>query len=245
MSLNELVKTYNPKNLLISLYHYHHSHSPNDSKTDHLKGEYNELNQFREQLEEAKSAPHHQPYQAGRKKALFYQIIFYGLGLIFLFITLFMYTQTMNWAGSLFFVNYTATKTVLCLFTFALSCISFSIGYSISIEKEAVNQLIDRAQAKMRHILRYERAQFAVNHLSFRDQFKKSLLAKQAFHDANEKVKESKKITFTLLEHINQTVSLEKKDKEHLYNQAILELNDKLHFIIFAYKDKLEEFLKV
>jgi hypothetical protein len=242
MPNNDLFKSYNPKNLLISLYHYPlHSRTP--EKSEAPPRQFNELNTFRKNIEEKKAGPHHQPYQAGRKKALIYQSLFFGLGVIFLLMTIFMYTQTMNWSGSLFFVNYTATKTVVCLFTFALSLVACGLAYSITTEKEAANQLIHRAESKIRHILAYKRAEFNLNKFSFGMSYKKNLAANQAFKTAFRKIKESRKITIALLEHIAHEKSLTRDEIEKLFNQALLELNDKLHIIIYDFKKELVKIL--
>lgn len=246
MTNKELVQTYNPKSLLISLHHYHQSHPTSASNKDLSARSYFELNKFRQKIEEEKSGPHHQPYQAGRKKAITYRTIFYGLGLLFLFLCIFMYTQTMTWAGTMIFVNYTATKMILCVFTFILAIAACIVGQSIKTEKEAANQLIHRAQNKIRRILSYKKAEFGLTRfLSFGRQFKKHIAAKEAFHNAWEKTRESKKITYALLEHIAHTKGLDNPTMEKLFNQAILELNDKLHTIISDFKKKLSDILAV
>lgn len=244
MTNKELVRTYNPKKLLLSLYHCHQSIYP-ALNADHSGRNYVELTKFREKIEEEKIGPHHQPYQAGRKKAVAYRTIFYGLGLLFLFLCIFMYTQSMNWSGSLIFVNYTATKMTLCLFTFTLSIAACICGQSIKTEKEAANQLIHRAQSKIRRVLSYKKAEFGLTRfLSFGSQFKKHVAAKEAFHDAWEKIRDSKKITYALLEQISHTKGLDNQATEKLFNQAILELNDKLHLIISEFQKKLCDILE-
>lgn len=246
MTNKELVRTYNPKNLLISLYHYHQSHQQAAANTDHPSRNYVELHKFRQKIEEEKIGPHHLPYQAGRKKTITYRTIFYGLGLLFLFLCIFMYTQSMTWAGSLIFVNYTATKMTLCVFTFILALAACIFGHSIKTEKEAANQLIHRAQSKIRRVLSYKKAEFGLTRfLSFGRQFKKHMAAKEAFHDTWEKIRESKKITYALLEQIANTKGLDNQALEELFNQTILELNDKLHLIITEFKKKLSDILEV
>lgn len=245
MTNKQLIRTLNPKSLLISLYH-HQSHSFSDSKKDFHLRNYIELNQFRQKVEEEKIGPHHQPYQAGRKKTIIYRTIFYSLGLIFLSLCIFMYTQTMNWSGSLIFVNYTATKMAMCVFTFILSIAACIVGQLIKTEKEATNQLIHRAQSKVRRIMSYKRAEFGLTRfLSFGKQFRKHIAAKEAFHDAWEKIRESKRVTYALLEQIAKTKGLDTSTTEKLFNQTILELNDKLNVIILEFKRELSNILEI
>lgn len=244
MNNKELIHAYNPKNLLISLYHYHQS-SRTNAHTILNSRHYTELNRFRQKIEEEKIGPHHQPYRAGRRRTMTYQTIFFSLGLLFLFLCIFMYTQSMTWSGSLIFVNYTATKTALCIFTFILSVTACIMGASITTEKEAANQIIHRARYKIRRILSYKKAEFGLTRfLSFGHQFKKHMASKEAFHDAWEKIHESKKTAYALLEQISRTKGLDKPAIEKLYNQAILELNDRLHLIISDFKKKLSEILE-
>ncbi len=246
MTNKELVRTFNPKNLLVSLYHYHQSQHKFPPNSTLQSRNYVELNKFRQKIEEQKIGPHHQPYREGRKKAIAYRSIFFSLGLLFLFLCIFIYTQTMNWSGSLFFVNYTATKMTLCLFTFMLAVSACIMGHTIRNEKEAAHQLIQRAQCKIRRILSYKKAEFGLTRfLSFGRQFKKHTAAKEAYHDAWEKIRESKKITYALLEQISQTKGIDAQGMEKLFNQAILELNDKLHLIIYEFKKQLSSILEV
>lgn len=241
MTNKELVQLFNSKKLLISLYHHPSPISPSEPHIHYI-----ELNKFRQKIEEEKAGPHHQPYRAGRKKALFYQSIFFTLGFLFLFLCLFMYTQSMNWSGSLFFVNYTATKITLCSFTLVLAFTAFVLGYSIKTEKEAANQIIHRAQNKLIRIFAYKRAEFGMNRFfSFAHHFKKHLVAKQAFHDSWEKIRESKKVTYALLEQISRTKGLDSTMMETLFNEAILELNDKLHIVIQEFKKTLSDVLEI
>jgi hypothetical protein len=246
MTNKELIRApSNAKKLLISLYHHQPSPIP-FTPFDLQEKNYVELHKFRQKVEEQKIGPHHQPYRAGRKKTLAYRTIFYSLGLLFLFLCIFIYTQTMNWSGTLIFVNYTATKMAICAFTFILSVASCIIGQTIKIEKEAANQLIHRAQNKIRRILSYKKAEFGLSRfLSFGHQFKKHVAAKESFHDTWEKIRESKKVTYALLEQIANTKGLDSAALEKLFNQAILELNDKLHNIIIDFKKKLSSILEV
>lgn len=246
MTNKELVRTYNPKSLLISLHHYHQTVHPSAINIDRPARNYVELNKFRQKIEEEKSGPHHQPYKAGRKKAVTYRTIFYSLGLLFLFLSIFIYTQTMNWSGTLIFVNYTATKIAICAFTFVLAIFACILGHTIRTEKEAANQLVHRAQRKIRRLLSYKKAEFGLSRfLSFGHQFKKHMAAKEIYHDALEKILESKKITHALLEQIAKTKGLDNQTVEKLFNQAILELNDKLHHIISDFKKKLTDMLEL
>lgn len=245
MTNKELVPAFNPKSLLISLHHFYPTPYVPNRETERPVRNYVELNKFRQKIEEEMSGPHHRPYQAGRKKTLLYRTIFYGLGLLFVFLSFFIYSQTMTWAGSVIFVNYAATKIAVCMFTFILGVLSCFVGYSIRTEKEAANQLVHRAKAKINRILSYKKAEFGLPRLLyFGPQLKKHMAAKEMYHDALEKIQESKKTTHALLEQIAKTKDLESALVEKLFNQAILELNDKLHQIIGDFKKNLHHLLE-
>lgn len=245
MNNKELVSTFDPKNLLVSLYHCNLT-PPNVTQDEATPRQYKELHKFRSRVEEQKCGPQHQPYHASKQKATLYRAIFFCLGTLFLFLCYFMYTQTMTWSGTLFFYNYTATKASLCLFTLLLSALSFTFGYSIRTEREAVNKLINRTKNKMRRIFSYKKATFGLSSfLSMGHQFKKNTVARQAFHEAIERAYESRKITNALLNQISSTKGLDKTSMEKLFNEAILELNDKLHVIVYDFKKKLQDLLDV
>lgn len=239
MNNKELANTTNPTSLLFSLYH----HSQQPAQNDLPIRNYKELNKFRQKVEEQKCGPHHQPYQASQKRALSYKAVFFALGILFLFLSYFLYSHTMIWSGNLFFVDFSATKTVICLFTLLLSGLSFILGLAIHGEREAVHKITHRAKNKLRRIYSYKRDEYGLSAFSTGLDSKKNAIAKRTLHEAIAKVNDSKKAVCVLLRQIRETKGLDKATLEKLFNQAILEFNDKLHSIIYEFKNKLTDLL--
>lgn len=225
------------QSLLIGLYHYSKNQQAKISVSS--QSIYQELNQFRDKIEEEKSGPHHQPYQFGKKKTRTYRSIFLGLGLIFLSLCALIYFQNMNWACALIFENYLVPKVSLCTLCILLSLVSFGLGYKIRPEKEAAISVIQRAKRKLRRCYGRKHSELGLNRfLSFGMHYKKTAAFQQAFNEAWDKITDSKEVAFLLLERIAK--SKDKPSKEKLFNQAIFELNDKLQAIIQGFKKNLD-----
>lgn len=214
---------YPPKSLLLGLYH----HSQQSKTTPFpYPNKYIELNNFRQKIEEEKRGLHHRPYLAGKKKAQAYRMIFSCIGLAFLFIFAFVYHQSANWSYLLIFDNWFVPKHMLCGACLILSAISFGICYSLRAEKEAVQQLVSRAHRKLKRSFAHKKAEIG------KSSSHKMLVFRQAFHEAWEKINDSREVTIHLFEQIANESRRNMKAKEELFNQAILELNDKLQHIL-------------
>lgn len=205
-----------------------------------VSNRYPDLYRFRQQIEEAQEGPHHQPYQARRKKTAIYRTIFFTIG--FLFICLFgaTYTQNMSWTSSLFFENSILPKILLYTLCLGLAFFSFTLGLSIRTEKEAVTNLIHRAQKKLKGTYVRKLARLNVKMQgSVDEQIKASQSIKEIYRDTWEKILESQEVALTLMGEISQAKNIE--SPVDLFNQAILELNDRLNFLIQRFKNILNE----
>src|ERR1700722_3280435 len=101
---------------------------------------YEELNQFRQQLTESLQGPH-QPYVKFKKNANFYRMIFGFLGMLFVGLTTVVAMNKASWICALYFGGCYATKSSLFTFCSFLSLAVFGMCFGIRAEKEAVNQL--------------------------------------------------------------------------------------------------------
>ena len=102
-----------------------------------------------------------------------------------------------------------------------LSAAAFGIAYCIRTEREAKNQLIKRAKRKLKRIL-YKKMALCENYKQLRHEYAAAL----------DKVSESKETAILLFQQISYYHNLSYSEKAVLFNQAILELNDRLHTII-------------
>lgn len=218
MNLNENKEQLSIHENLIKLYSSHR-----------LDNEYTELKNFKKQIEVEKSGSHHRPYQSMLQRALTYRMIFLGLGALFFFLMAFMYEQSINWLPySYIFTNDLAAKNVMLTICFLFSCSSFAMSFAISAEKEALYQFVKRANKKLARI---QRKKLVLVNLDL--EIKK---AHQNYHDALDKVTETKETARLLLKLISKSKNPKKMVK--LYNEALLEVNDHLHVIINNFKKK-------
>lgn len=207
------------QNLLITLYH--------QSLSIPLAESYPDLNHFRRQIEVEKSGPHHKPYEAMQKQALHYRLIFTGIGVLFMLLGILVYQHSINWLSySLIFSSFHTAKTVAYGICFLFAFSAFGIAYSIRAEREAQNQLIRRAKRKLTRILRKKMP------LRLIAVGKEYHPIKCAYDRALDKMHESKEVTTVLFQQISYSHHLNYNQKAILFNQAILELNDRLHHII-------------
>ncbi len=213
------------QNLLITLYHQSLSIPYNDTET------YSDLHQFRNQIEIEKSGPHHKPYEAMQKQALNYRVVFMSLGLIFLLLGVLVYQHSINWLSySLIFSSFHTAKTLAYSVCFLFALGAFGIAYSLRAEREAQNQLINRAKRKLHRILR-KKMPLKLIVLS-----KDYHPVKVGYERALDKINESKEVTTLLFQQISYSHHLNTSQKAILFNQSILELNDRLHHIINSFQ---------
>lgn len=202
--------------LLVSLYH---------SSLNHKNEQYSELNLFRRKIEETKSGPHHRPYEARQSDSIMYRGIFAGLGVVFLLLTYFIYVQSLTWGYTMILGNSHMVKMLLCGISMTFSAAAFFVSYSIRPEKEAVYFIGSRAKKQL--VTMFRKNQTSLGWKQILDMDKKILL-----RHAKDKVNEGMHVTIVLMKRIAKDPSLSKDEKIELYNQAVLELNDRLEHII-------------
>lgn len=225
--------------LLIGLYHHH---IPSIPEKKYSPTPYSELHEFRSQIESEKSGPHHRPYEAFKKQALLYRLAFWGISGLFVILGALLYFQRLNWSCDILFTNCHTLKIVAYVFCTVLTTSSFVIGAMIKPEREAAGDLAKRAHLKLKRMYKRKVAEIGMkNSLTFAKRYKATTALQTALHDYQEKIEHSLEIVFSLFKHIG-TAEHAKQTRPQLYNQAILELNDKLHHMIQAFRIKLENF---
>lgn len=218
--------------LLIGLSHQHQNAMRNVNR-------YPNLHRFRQKIEDSSQGPQHQPYQSTQKKVLFYQIVFILIGMLFLFLCALSYTHTMNWSTSFLFENTAIAKIFLCSFCFITACSSLGVASSMRTEREALINLVHRAQKKLKRIHAKKIARLHLKPIEDLEKERFAQAIKVIYQDTLEKVLESKEVAVNLVAEIVQ--SEEDTVRIDLFNEAILELNDRLHYLIQRFKSILTE----
>lgn len=190
---------------------------------------YSELDLFRKQQ--------YRPYEVHKKKARNYQAIFLSIGFIFFILMIFISFQQTSWFYNLYIGHYFFTKISLC------AICGFSAGFTtffaiqIRPEKEAVGQIFRRAKYRINRIYLRKRACFGLKGLLFflYDCHEAELL-KHIYEESLDRMHETKEATLLLLEQIAQASELELNKRADLFNQALLELREKLNANIQSFK---------
>ena len=221
-------------NLLVDLYHLSKKTPPLFRVTPPKSlSPYRELALFKQQVEIEKIGFHDQPYHTHKKNVLTYQLIFMGLGALFLVLDAMIISQKMSWAYTIYFNNWFVGKSLLCVFCTCFSLASFAIGYSLRIEKEAVHYYYKKARQKLSQAYARKRIGFGFAALfGFGSQSRVLAELKSSYKEAKVKLSEYKEEALHLLDRIAYSPTLSQLEKERLFNQAILELKDKLNFFI-------------
>jgi hypothetical protein len=200
-----------------------------------LTQDYQELQNFKLQVEVEKSGAHHSPYHAMLKKAFTYRSIFIALGALFFFFAALIYEQSINWLPySFIFSNGLMAKNTVITLCYLLSFAAFGMSFTITAEKEAMSSYIRRTKRKLSRI--YNKHNFRVKTSADSAQTGKNKLLKQLRLDALDKVDERREVTRILLGQIAKADVKDQQQKAKLYNEALLELNDHLHLVINQFK---------
>ena len=213
--------------LLLSLYLHQANHRS-----------YANLNKFREKMEQSKDAPHHKPYQAAKQKALTYQYIFLALMVIFIILFSLVYSYTRNPYIHLLSMHFALPKAIGCTLAAICATASGFVALTIKVEREAINNLINRAKKQLGREYRKRWAKLSLkSDYTLLTRYKYLNVLKESHHRALEKVAESREIALMILEKIAACPESELTLKEVLYNEAIFELDDRLQYEIKKFKE--------
>lgn len=198
--------------------------------------EYKELNLFRQHIEQAKLGPQHQPYQAYQGQTLAYRLIFAGMGILFLLFSAVLYSKPMNWSHTLFLQDGPFLKMILYTISGALSALGFWAAFLIRPEKEALSALNKRATSALQRLYRERMIQMGVKRFLPQGKHQNELIAaKHHFHEAKNRIDDAVSTARQLLSMIGTSSVVSADMRIKLYNQALLELQDKLQFVLENY----------
>lgn len=199
--------------------------------------DYTELDIFRQQIEQNQEGLHHQPYTASQSMVRTYKLIFYGFGLLFGILAIFVMLTTTS--TSYPFFNFSIIlKSFITMTCGFLSLTAFLLAIGMRTEREAIRQYVAMARANLAKIYARKRMKMGSKRfIAFFGKNQKQVIAlKQAYHEISDKINERKVEALHLVKRIANTRSLDNKTKETLYNQAISELNDKLILLTHTFK---------
>lgn len=191
-----------------------------------------ELHQFKQQIDGGLT----QPYHVHRSNALTYRTIFWTIGLLFIILMWVTYQQNTNWFCGLFFSNCFMAKLTLSGICGLLAVTAVAIGKYIRADREAMAYLLRNVKRKIQAVYAHQCATLGWKRfLMFFHGCAVSAGARRAYHDAMEKVHEIQDVTRHLLRHILSSREMDRRTRERLLNQALLEMREKLDNVVHVF----------
>lgn len=198
---------------------------------DHL---YPELAQFKQDIQREAGALLH-AYHYYKKFALIYRCVFAGFtGLFTALMAMVLLMSDSSWPFLAILGHNLFVKATLGTLSAVLAVLALMMTLSISPAREAVNHSCRRAHRWVRQMYRLRLAKLGWRRFLLNDPEVTQQV--HAYHDILEKMHDAREKTLVLLNHISAAKHLKSEDRVNLFNQAVLELRDQLHFIISSYR---------
>lgn len=193
---------------------------------------YQELQNFRSESTSASVGIDEQPYEKHKKTAMLYQIIFLGIAVIFLTFSFCLGYKQSSWLYNVFMVNASLTKIFLCGFCGVASVFALGIAGCIRPEREAVYAMIAKAKTRFaRNYVTKKREELHRHGTTLLKVLIGPPALMHAYKEGIEKLYEFRDAGIATLDHIASASHLDPSKRVLLYNQALLELRDRLdHF---------------
>lgn len=201
-----------------------------------IEKHYPELALFKHHIEQ-KGGGQARLYTRRKTQVFVYRSIFLGFAAVFAFLGILSATIPSalgcGWIGSCFLL-----KSILMTFCFSLSAMAFTMGYKLRTGKEAISHQVKKSLAYAAKIYAHKKARMGVQRFFFflgADQ-RQVLALKQMYQEVCEKIHDKKDETMHLISRISGS-PIDANKQEHLYNQAIEELRDKLNQLNQAFRN--------
>jgi hypothetical protein len=211
----------------------------------------NSLNEKKEQsgtdlqlFKYSQTSPHHfhRIYASKKKEGMIYQLIFYSLSILFIFLGCVIYVKTTNWKCDFYLGNSELAKLLCYSFCLLLSASTFGIGLSIYPEKETVQAVIHKSK---KHLNRFYREYRRIHHPFFiffwlnKEESSTAGSVQRIYYDSLYRIEDLQEKTLELIERISSSKNLHGKVKEQLFSEAVHELHELLNHILEIFQQKL------
>lgn len=178
------------------------------------------LEPFRQPINES-----NQIYLLQKKYSKIYQLIFFGLSLLFFSLGAIVYFNTTNWACSVYFQNCVFIKSSIYMSCLIFGIICGGLSYFLKPEIDSIYLIVKKAEKKLKEL--YKREVSAVPFFN-----------KQTYYQSIDKIRDQKEKTIHLIERINTSKTIKRDEKEDLIHEALLELQNILNGILKSFKQK-------
>jgi hypothetical protein len=208
------------------------------AKPAYLHEKYEDLDSFRQEIEESKAGLHHQPYTTNRRTVAYYKLIFFGFAVLFFGLGIGSLAIPTLSGHSLFISTGAVLKGVLVSLCTFLSLSSLAIALTLRAEREAVLQCVRKTRAQLATLFARKQMKLGIKRFFalFGPDRKKATAMRQMYHEAWDKVIDIKEETLHLVSRISTAETLDKIQKEKLLNQAVEEMNERLRTLVRSFK---------
>jgi hypothetical protein len=199
---------------------------------------YSELDLFREHIEWHKHSLPQTFINLTKRKVIAYKLIFLGLALLFFALAFFVCMKTFALPLTYFLQSsFSIAKNLVCLFCTIASFTSLYIFSTLNTDQEIINHLTRKTYRDLWKFYSRKKIEGGIrSFFDFRPNCQKTLLLNQIYQEASDKIYDLQEEIPHLFQIITQASHINQRQKELLYNQVILEMNDKLQNILFQFK---------
>lgn len=199
---------------------------------------YSELNLFRQQVAIDSATP--LLYSNAKKKLFTYKLIFMGLSAFFFFLAACLWWHSVPFAtGMLSISESTLLKNMLGAICACFGGAAFFITALLRTDREAASHLMRKARHQItRHYARKKVELGVTRLLNFGKAYTTAVSLKGAYREALGTVNDHHNEILQLFDHISSSSGMTNRTREHLYNQALCELNQKLHRVVESFKNE-------
>lgn len=198
---------------------------------------FEELNHFRNKVEEGRSGLHHYPYTVNKGKVAIYQLIFIILSAVFFGAAAYLYFSHLNWVYFTLLGSCTNLKIFFYFLCAILGASTAFMGMTIRPEKEVADFCFKRAFKKIKKI--YDRkvsSSHCAHYSSPRGMCTIRRGNKSVYEDLRATIISMREEVQLTLKRIHVSKTMDDEQKEMLYNQTILELQFNLERMVDAYR---------
>lgn len=196
-------------------------------------GHYPELHQFRHQIHTQQQAPLHLPYTAHKKRTWVYKVSFALFSLLFFSLGAIAYVKTFTFTCTFLFGECQIIKNTLCVLCGLLSSSSLGMALFIRTDREAINVILRQGKHQLSRTFHSQRIKEGLHSfLVFGSEYNQLASLRHLQHETSDKMTEVRNDTLALVKKIDQSEGLDPHDKEKLFNQTLLEFQDKLRVIV-------------
>lgn len=200
---------------------------------------YAELNLFRQQFAIDSAAP--LLYTSAKAKMLVYKLIFGGISAFFLFLAFMLWNHSVPFAtGILSISESTLLKNLLGAICAGMGGTALFIAVGLRTDRDVASHLKRKAYYKITRQYARKKMELGITGLLFFGKaYATSAALKSAYREAICHINDHHEESLRLFDHISHSSGMTSRTREHLYNQALCELNHKLHRIVERFQKEI------